>query len=248
MMAKLKRRIPRLFLPRDLAGTTLVLDDREAHYLGNVLRLKLGDQLVAFDGAGTERRASLKTLSKRGAELELHETLDALAESALTITLVQSLAKADAMDFIVQKATELGVHAIVPVYTEFSVVKLDEERAHRRIEHWNRIAQSACEQCGRHRPPQIESPEPLAASLAKLHTDDFKLVLDPGANDRIGDSGAPVSGVTFVIGPEGGLSSNDFRQIDAAGCRRVRLGPRVLRTETAAIAACAATQSIWGDF
>jgi 16S rRNA (uracil1498-N3)-methyltransferase len=224
------------------------LNDREAHYLGNVLRLKVGDQLVAFDGAGTERRASLKTVSKRGAELELHETLDALAESSLVITLLQSLAKADAMDFIVQKATELGVHAIVPVYTEFSVVKLEEDRAQRRVEHWTRIAQSACEQCGRHSPPHIEAPEPLAARLAKLRPDDLKLVLDPGADERIGDIGTPVSRVTFVIGPEGGLSPSDFRQIDASGCKRVRLGPRVLRTETAAIAACAATQWIWGDF
>lgn len=244
----LKRRIPRLFLPRNLAGTSLVLDDREAHYLGNVLRLKLGDPLVVFDGEGTERRASLKSLSKRAAQLELHETLDVLAESALAVTLVQSLAKADAMDFIVQKATELGVHAIIPVYTEFSVVKLDEERAQRRVDHWTRIAQSACEQCGRHRPPQIESPESLAASLAKMRAGDLKLVLDPGATDRIGDIGAPESGVTFVIGPEGGLSASDFRQIDASGCSRVRLGPRVLRTETAAIAACAATASLWGDF
>ncbi|HLF11310.1 MAG TPA: 16S rRNA (uracil(1498)-N(3))-methyltransferase [Gammaproteobacteria bacterium] len=247
-MATLKRRIPRLFLQRDLVGSTLALDDREAHYLGHVLRLKRGDQLVAFNGRGRERLASVSTLNRRGAELELNQTIDALSESALAITLVQSFAKADAMDLIMQKATELGVHAVVPVYTQFSVVKLDEERAQRRLEHWNRVAQSACEQCGRHRPPRIESPEPLAASLAKLRAQDLKLVLDPGAKARVADAARPIAGVTFVVGPEGGLSSGDFEQVDASGFHRVHLGPRVLRTETAAIAACTAAQSLWGDF
>jgi 16S rRNA (uracil1498-N3)-methyltransferase len=246
-MAILKRRIPRLFLERDLVGATLALDEREAHYLGNVLRLKRGDQLVAFNGRGGERMASVNTLNRRGAELELREELSALAESALAITLVQSVAKSEAMDLIVQKATELGVYTIVPVYTEFSVVKLDEERAKRRLEHWNRIAQNACEQSGRHRPPRIASPEALIASIAKLPKEDLKVALDPASTGRLDDA-RPAAGVIFIIGPEGGLSPDDFRQIDRSGFQRVGLGPRVLRTETAAIAACVAAQSLWGDF
>src|SRR5215468_8601607 len=124
-----KRRVPRLYLERDLSGDKLALDEREAHYLGHVLRLKRGDELVAFNGRGMERRASVGSLQRRGAELELRATVDALPASRLELTLVQALPKSDAMDLIVQKATELGALAIVPVYTEFSVVKLDDARA-----------------------------------------------------------------------------------------------------------------------
>ena len=246
--ATLKRRIPRLFLERDLAGAKLVLDDREAHYLGHVLRLRRGDALVAFNGRGHERHANVSTLHRRNAELELHEDIDALPESTLEIALVQALTKAEAMDLIVQKATELGVRTIVPVYTEFSIVRLDEERTQRRLEHWNRIARSACEQCGRHKPPRIELPELFAAGLARLPASSLRLVLDPGSSARLGDLARPAAGVSLVIGPEGGLAPSDLKQIDELGFRRIGLGPRVLRAETAVIAACAAAQSLWGDF
>src|SRR5215468_9761740 len=167
-MTAQKRRVPRLFLERDLSGDKLALDEGEAHYLGHVLRLKRGDELVAFNGLGTERLASVVSLQRRGAELELRATGDALPASRLELTLVQALPKSDAMDLIVQKATELGARAIVPVYTEFGVVKLDAERAERRVEHWRKIAQSACEQCGRHTPPTIAAPAELASCIDAL--------------------------------------------------------------------------------
>src|SRR5690606_9528735 len=153
-----KRRNVRLFLERELGGERLPLGEREAHYLGHVLRLRNGDRLVAFDGRGTERVAIVRALGRRGAELELGETLEPLPESPLELVLVQALVKSDAMDWIVQKATELGVRAIAPVYSEFSVVKLEEERSERRVEHWSRIARSACEQSGRHVPPTVQPP------------------------------------------------------------------------------------------
>lgn len=239
-------RTPRLFLERDLGGATLTLDEREAHYLGHVLRLKRGDRLVAFNGRGRERHATVRTLSRRSTELTLEGDLGALPESSLAITLVQALPKAEAMDLIVQKATELGACAIVPVTAEFSVVKLDAERSARRLEHWRRIARSACEQSGRHAPPRIEAPEPLAAWLEQSHGGGVRLVLEPRGRLRLAEIAPAPAEVTFVIGPEGGLSPGDLERIAAAGLAPVTLGPRVLRVETAAIAACAAAQALWG--
>lgn len=245
-MAVVKRRVPRLFVERDLGGSTLELDEREAHYLGNVLRLQRGDELVAFNGLGTERHASVLALQRRGATLELGEPHAALAESRLALTLLQAMPKADAMDLIVQKATELGVQRITPVHTEFSVVKLDGERALRRTEHWQRIAQSACEQCGRHRPPLIATPLELAESLAALETE-TRLALDPQATERFASLTPPMASAVLAVGPEGGFGGNDWRLLGKHGFRRVALGPRVLRAETAAIAVCAIAQSCWGD-
>lgn len=243
-----KRRVPRLFLQRDLSGDKLALDEREAHYLGHVLRLKRGDELVAFNGLGTERVASVATLQRRGAELELRATVDALPASRLELTLVQALPKSDAMDLIVQKATELGAHAIVPAYTEFSVVKLEADRAERRVEHWRKIAQSACEQCGRHVPPSIGEPGPLAEALDALAAADARVALDLDARARLAEVGARARQITVAVGPEGGFGASDWRRLDAAGFARVGLGPRVLRAETAALAVCAVAQSLWGDF
>jgi 16S rRNA (uracil1498-N3)-methyltransferase len=242
-----KRRVPRLFLERDLSGDKLALDEREAHYLGHVLRLKRGDELIAFNGLGMERWANVGSLQRRGAELELRATLDALLESRLELTLVQALPKSDAMDLIVQKATELGARAIVPVCTEFSVVKLDAERAERRVEHWRKIARSACEQCGRHVPPTIGAPGPLPEALEALAAADTRLALDLDARVRLADVAVPERHVAVAVGPEGGFGTNDWRHLDAARFARVGLGPRVLRAETAALAVCAVAQSLWGD-
>ena len=230
-----------------MSGDKLALDEREAHYLGHVLRLKRGDELVAFNGLGTERWASVGSLQRRGAELELRATVDALPASRLELTLVQALPKSDAMDLIVQKATELGARAIVPVYTEFSVVKLDAERAERRVEHWRKIAQSACEQCGRHVPPMIREPAALAEALDTLGDADARLALDPDAHARLADVSTVARQVAAAIGPEGGFGASDWRRLDAARFARVALGPRVLRAETAALAVCAVAQSLWGD-
>jgi 16S rRNA (uracil1498-N3)-methyltransferase len=246
-MAAQRRRVPRLYLERDLSGDKLTLDEREAHYLGHVLRLKRGDELVAFNGRGTERRASIASLQRRGAELELRASVDALPASRLELTLIQALPKSDAMDLIVQKATELGASAIVPVYTEFSVVKLDAERAERRVEHWRKIAHSACEQCGRHVPPTIAAPAELARCLEALFAADARLALDPDAAARLEGAAVSPRRVAAAVGPEGGFGADDWRRLDAARFDRIGLGPRVLRAETAALTVCAVAQSLWGD-
>jgi 16S rRNA (uracil1498-N3)-methyltransferase len=246
-MSAAKRRVTRLFVDRELDGDALALDGPEAHYVAHVLRLKRGDELVAFNGAGAERYARLETLQRRGASLSLLGSREPLAESALAITLLQALPKADAMDSIVQKATELGVRALVPAYADFSVVKLDDERTARRIEHWRRIARSACEQCGRHRPPEISEPLALERALDALPSGGTRLVFDVGARRGLAALQPPEHGVVVAIGPEGGFAADDRRRFDAAGFRRVGLGARVLRAETAALAACAIVQSLWGD-
>jgi 16S rRNA (uracil1498-N3)-methyltransferase len=246
-MSRLKRRLPRLYVERELGSDRLALDEREAHYLAHVLRLQRGAELIAFNGRGTERQATLSILQRRGAELVLHAELVPVAESPLDLTIVQALPKSDAMDLIVQKATELGVRSLVPVYSDFSVVRLDPHRALRRLEHWQRIAQSACEQCGRHEPPLILAPELLAVALAQLPGDTLNLALDPQGAADVAALPRPAR-VIVAIGPEGGFSDDDWRRLDAARFMRFRLGPRILRAETAAFAVAAIAQAWWGDY
>ena len=246
-MAATSNRLPRLYVELELDGTSLVLDESEAHYLGHVLRLSRADRLVVFNGRGTEREASVDSLQRRGALLVLGAVHTPLPTSPLDLTLVQALPKSDAMDLIVQKATELGVSTLVPAYTEFSVVKLDAKRSERRVDHWRKIARSACEQCGRHAPPRIEPPRPLNDALATLAAAPKRLALEPSAERSLGEQPPPDSGLVLAIGPEGGFGANDWRRLDAAQFTRVSLGQRVLRAETAALAACAIAQSRWGD-
>jgi 16S rRNA (uracil1498-N3)-methyltransferase len=246
-MARPTQHFPRLYLERDLTGNTLTLDEPEAHYVGHVLRLTRGEQLVVFNGRGIERSASVLAVQRRGATLELGDSFAALPESPLNLTLIQALPKSDAMDLVVQKATELGAHSVLPVYTEFSVVKLDVERSERRVDHWRKIAQSACEQCGRHRPPRIEAPAALAAALETLPNGPVRFALDPGAPLSLARQPTPAPALIVAVGPEGGFGAADWRRLDAARFTRAALGPRILRAETAALAVCAIAQSCWGD-
>jgi 16S rRNA (uracil1498-N3)-methyltransferase len=247
IMSASSQRSPRLFIERDLDSSTLELDQPEAHYLGHVLRLKRGDRLVVFNGRGAERDATVDVLQRHGATLTLGTSRAALPDSPLELTLIQALPKADAMDLIVQKITELGVRTLVPVYTDFSVVKLDAERSERRVEHWRKIARSACEQCGRHRPPHIEPPAALATALEALPAGPDRLALQPFASRTLAEQAAPAHGLVVAVGPEGGFGAADRQRLDAAQFVPVALGPRVLRAETAAMAVCAVVQSRWGD-
>jgi 16S rRNA (uracil1498-N3)-methyltransferase len=238
---------PRLFVAADLAGDSLSLDARSAHYVVDVLRLQAGDRLIVFNGQGEERRAVVDTAGRRGAGLSLHERVVPLPEPDLAVTLIQSWVKNDAMDLIVQKATELGVRAIHAVKTEWSVVRLDAERGARRLTHWRKIAASACEQSGRHFPPVIGLFHSLAASCAELPANALRVAFEPGAREGL-DALHPVSAaVCVLIGPEGGFGAADRATIAAAGFVSASLGPRTLRAETAALAACALAQARWGD-
>lgn len=240
------RRDSRLFIDASAADDELVLLESDAHYLANVLRLRVGDRITVFNGRGQEWRATIRLLTRKRAALSFVAPVEPLPESPLELILVQGLVKAEAMDSIVQKATELGVATVWPVITEFSVVRLDEERGRRRLAHWQRIARSACEQSGRHRPPEIRMPSELAACLAALEPCDAKVALDPLARETP-ILPARAARAALVVGPEGGFGPSDDALLDRASYQRLRLGGRVLRADTAAITICALAQQRWGD-
>ena len=240
--------VSRLFVDADLSRNVVDIGDREAHYLGHVLRLKRGDRIVVFNGRGDERLAAITSLARRRPELAIVADLEPLAEPRLDLVLIQALVKSEAMDAIVQKAAELGVRKLVAVKTDFSVIKLNDERAARRVAHWNKVAQSACEQSGRHRPPEIGVAGSLAKGLDGLRQRGVRIVCQPGSKSPIAGLDREAESVSVLVGPEGGFSAADLATIDAAGFSHVALGPRVLRADTAAIAACTLAQSVWGDF
>ena len=169
------------------------------------------------------------------------------SESPLQIRLIQGISRGERMDFVVQKATELGVHRITPILTEYSVVKLKTDRANKRLLHWQKIAQSACEQCGRNKVPIIDEPTPLHEFLSANQSTDCRLLLQPTAKRALHDiNGSPTS-LDLLIGPEGGISNKESELLSFSGFTPVSLGPRTLRTETAALAAIAILQSRHGD-
>jgi 16S rRNA (uracil1498-N3)-methyltransferase len=240
------QRSVRIFLDNTPIDGQFALAPDEAHYLATVLRLRTGDAVTAFNGRGMEWNTRVTGLTRRAGLLEVLDTVQPLAESSLRVTLVQSVVKSEAMDAIVQKATELGVARIAPVVTEYTVVRLDAERAARRLAHWRRIARSACEQSGRHIAPEILEPVPLHRYLADAGV--LRLVLDPRARtDARADLPQVTTAVEVIVGPEGGFGPRDEALIDATAAQRLRFGPRVLRADTAAIAICAWAQERWGD-
>ena len=187
-------------------------------------------------------------MARSSGTLQLGDHLDVATESPLKVHLVQGISRGERMDFVVQKATELGVKRISPVLTEYGVIKLDADRAAKRCEHWQKVAASACEQSGRIRPPLIDTPVPLKTWFGEQPGDaDVDLLLRPGAAKPLAAIAAPETKACILIGPEGGFSPVEYEDAAVAGFTEVSLGPRILRTETAAIAAVAVMQSMWGD-
>jgi len=239
---------PRVYCPFALhPGAQVDLPEGAAHHVTRVLRLSAGDEVALFDGSGGEWQARLAFVGKHGARAALQSYRVRECESPLAITLLQGIASADKMDWIIQKAVELGVGRIVPLATERTVLKLSEERAEKRLRHWQNVIVSACEQCGRNRLPELLPPAPLHAQLA-LRSEAARILLSPRAEPRLASLARPQSGVELLIGPEGGLSEREVHTALAAGYAAVNLGPRVLRTETAGIAAISAMQALWGDW
>lgn len=231
------------------ANSVLDLAADKARYLGRVLRLRVGDNLSVFDGEGSEFAATITAIGKSSATLRIDDEIAVRTESPLRVHLVQGISRGERMDFVVQKATELGVKRLTPVLTDFGVVKLDAMRAGKRHEHWQKVATSACEQSGRVRLPLIDTPIPLKNWFgSKPKQVDLEIILRPGARTPLAEVDSPATKVCVLIGPEGGFSDTEFEDAEIAGFRPVSLGPRVLRTETAAIAAIAVLQSLWGDF
>lgn len=238
-------RLSRFFIDAPLSLGEHELPEAQAHYIGRVLRMTEGDALQVFDGSGTEFRGSLLEVGKKRVRVQLDDSFAGQAESPLRIHLGQGLSRGERMDWAIQKATELGVSEITPVVSERCEVRLKDERAEKRQAHWQQVAVSACEQCGRSVVPIIHSPVPLADWLKRTEAD-LKLVLHPVA-EPLTSHDKPDT-LAFLIGPEGGLNDAEVEQAKDAGFHAARLGPRVLRTETAPVVALSVAQQLWGDF
>ena len=240
---------PRVYLPNDIpAHGVCLLPPDQSHHISHVLRLAVGDAVSAFDGRGSEYAATISRISKPGVTLTLGEPHAVSRESPLDIVLAQGVSSGDRMDYTVQKAVELGVRAIQPLTTERSIVRLDPVRAAKRVAHWQSVVVAACEQCGRNYVPQVAAVAPFNTWLGSLPAAALRLTLMPGAAARLTELERPGGGIILLAGPEGGLSPREHVDAQSSGFTSVRLGPRVLRTETAAVAALATMQTLWGDF
>ncbi len=237
---------PRLFHPEGLAAGAVVTLAQGAHRHIQALRLAAGDAVTLFAGDGWEWPAELVQVGKRQSVAKLRPAEMRDRESPLEVTLVQGICAADRMDWVVQKATELGVSAIRPIVTQRTVIRLSAERQERREQHWQAIAESACEQCGRNRVPRVHPGLALTDFLAIEASPGLRILLLPGATQRLADL-VPQGPVSVAIGPEGGFTDLEESLLASRGYQAVRLGPRTLRTETAPLAALAVMQSLWGD-
>lgn len=225
----------------------MIVPATSAHHLVHVLRARPGDTVVLFDGRGHESNAVIDRIDKSGVRLRVADARAVTRESPLEVTLAQGISSGERMDYTVQKAVELGIAAIQPLATERSVVRLDAARAPKRVAHWQAVAVAACEQSGRNQVPRVAPVMSLPSWIA-VAGDGLRLTLTPDATMTLRDLPRPAAHVTLLIGPEGGLSARERSDAQGAGFVPVRLGPRVLRTETAALAALSAMQTLWGDF
>jgi 16S rRNA (uracil1498-N3)-methyltransferase len=227
-------------------GAQFALPPEAAQHVGRALRLKAGDAIIVFDGHGGEYDATIQRIDKERVDVKVGAWRDVEAESPLSLGIVQGLPEADKMDWIIQKTVELGVAWVQPIVCERSVVRLSGERAARREAHWRRVAVAACEQSGRNRVPEIRPTIGFQSWVAVPATAP-RWMLVPGAT-AIAAMPAPGGPLELLVGPEGGLSERERDLALSQGCLPVGLGPRVLRAETAPLAALAAIHALWGDF
>lgn len=241
--------ISRIYQPIELSIPSSVrLDDKASHHLARVLRASVGDKIILFNGQGGEFPAVITQIDKKSVTVNLTEFIPREVESPINIHLAQGMARGEKMDFIVQKAVELGVTRITPLLTERCNVRLDSAREEKRVQHWQAVVTSACEQSGRNRLPELDTPQSLKEWLSEVKAD-YCFVLSPHVKQKLPAKTLPDHAVIVVlIGPEGGLSDNEVNMAIDHGFLPLNLGPRVLRTETAAIAAIAALQLQYGDF
>ena len=243
--------LPRFFCPPPLPASGIFELPREAaHHAHRVLRLRVNDQVQIFDGAGRVLDGRIAEIS--GTRVYLHELQSCISdtESTLAITLAQSMCSSEKMDWVVQKATELGAAAIQPIQAQRSVARLTGERAEKRTAHWRSVAIAACEQCGRNALPHIRAPLDLGSWLADIRQDDaVKFILHPDGSTPLHRHPRPSNNAAvLLVGPEGGFTEDEIKMAHFAGFSPIRLGKRILRTETAAMAGITALQTLWGDF
>jgi 16S rRNA (uracil1498-N3)-methyltransferase len=240
-------RVNRVFSEVPVGGRVqLELTGTAANHIARVLRVRVGEPLILFDDAGGEYAAMVEAFTRDTVRVAVGDYLDVNRESPLHVTLAQGVSRGERMDVVVQKATELGVKRIVPVLAERTVVRLNDAQAANRLRHWRAIAIAACEQCGRNRLPQITAPMTLQEFLVSDYPAGLRLVLSPSGGLKARELPASPA-ATLLIGPEGGLSDTEVGASLAAQFTGLVLGPRILRTETAALAALAVIQQQLGD-
>jgi 16S rRNA (uracil1498-N3)-methyltransferase len=240
-------RVSRLFVSAPLnVGSRIELDDDAAHYVRSVLRLKQDQSIVLFNGQGGEYLGRFSEVSRKTVRVEIGQFVDRDVESPLAVTLGIGISRGDRMDWAVQKAVELGVTQLTPLVTERCVIKFSDDKKQQRLQHWQHIVQHAAEQSGRTRAPALGE----IANLENWVSDQqgLRVFLDPYAEQALTDLQPENRHVTLLSGPEGGFSEQERQIAKAAGFVPVRMGARILRTETAVLAALTAVQTLWGDF
>jgi len=239
-------RISRIFADQELQpGSDIELAESTGRYISQVLRLREGQQFVLFDGSGSDFAAELISCGRRGCRAQIEGVLSHEQPAALQLHLGIGVSRGERMDLAIQKSVELGVNAITPLFTQRSMVQLQADRLEKRTAHWSGVVTSACEQSGRSLLPTLHPASSLADWLGGYPGG---LVLYHRADQTLAKLPAPGDNLNLLIGPEGGLSETERALATAGGFTPVRLGPRVLRTETAPVAALAAIQTLWGDF
>lgn len=242
-------KISRIYHPEQSDFTpqaTFALSEDGANHVGRVLRMSQGDTLELFDGQGQQCKATITAANKKNVTVTVQSIEQVNRESPLSIHLGQGISRGDKMEYTIQKAVELGVNEITPLFTERCGVKLQGERLNKKWQQWQKIVISACEQCGRNIVPQVNQPLALSQWLAQS-TNELKLNLHPRATDTIKSLSPPQNGIRLIIGPEGGLSDDEINQTVAQGFSEISLGPRILRTETAGLTVISALQLQFGD-
>lgn len=238
---------PRCYLPQPLKpGQSIELPPDIAHHLSNVLRLRVAQTLILFNGQGGEYPAHVTLVEKKRMHVLVDAYMDKNRESPLSITLAQGIARGQKMDYTIQKGVELGIRRIVPILNGRSNIRLTEDRERKKHEHWQKIIIAACEQCGRNSLPVLDSPI-TCRQWVEMDTNPVKMILDPQADQGIAEISMDANALTVLIGSEGGLDADEIARAEACGYIRVSLGRRVLRTETAAVAALVVCQNLWGD-
>ncbi len=239
---------PRIYSGQALhSGATVGLSQNESGHVSRTLRLKAGDAIVLFDGSGRDFDGIIQTASARAVTVSTGNERQAIEESPLSISLLQGLCRTHRMDAVIQKATELGVAGIQGVSTERCIVRIDPGRSEKKLEHWRRVAISAAEQCGRSVVPDIAGPVSLQGAIENHRRTPLRLILDPTCDKGFTELPASASAAALLIGPEGGFTDAELDLAQRGGFQRIRLGPRILRTETAPIAAVSILQFLLGD-
>jgi len=240
---------PRIFHSAPLAsGENISLTGGAATHLGKVLRLRKDDAVILFNGDGLDYTARIISVTRREIVVLVAAGTDPKTESPVNLSLLQGICRNQRMDLLIQKSTELGVQSIHPIIADRSVIRLTDERVEKKLAHWRNVAISACEQSGRARVPDISRPELLVTVCEKLPETVTRLALDPGGDKMPETAVRSAHTVALLVGPEGGLTDTERETSSRAGFRGVRLGPRILRTETAPLAALSILQYLSGDF